>query len=260
MGGIAGGFAGSPTGTREIGRDISGKRKRSGGLGGPGVSPRGVERPRGGGGGRGGGGRGGGGVNLNLPGGGAGTSVNVQGPQRPNLPPINPQAEFDPNLEAYRDRYTGQLDDFKEGTGFAMDILTGQQQDVKGAAQEQAIAAAAQAGIPFDAQNWGAEYDRGTNASMAQEKLGREAMMFDALQGGLPTVSRPSEERFARLDLDLRRDLGESGDLLKRYGLDIGRYGKDIDAAVGSNNALLGFLSNLMGNVGSYRGGSYSYG
>ena len=260
MGGLAGGsFAGSPTGHREIGA-TTGKRKRSGGLGGGGVSPRGVEKkPRGHlGGGRGGGG--GGAINLSgLTTGG--TGVNVQGPQRPNLPPIDPQAEKDPELEAYAAKYGGHLTDLKEGTGFAMDVLTGQQQDMKMAAQENAMASAAQAGIPFDAGNWGAEYDRGTNAAMAEEKISREAALTKAYNEGLPTVSRPSEERFARMDLDLQRDLGESGDILKRYGIDVGKYGKDVDAAIGSNNALLGFLSNLMGSMSSsYSGGSYSYG
>ncbi len=265
MGGLGGGgFGGSPTGHAEIGYRPPSRRKRSKALGGGGVSDRGVEKPRDGGGrgggGRGGGGRGGGGgIDLtSLTGGG--TGVSVGGVERPDLPPIDPQAAKDPELEAYAQKYGGHITDLKEGTGFAMDVLSGQMQDQKQASQERAMASAAQAGIPFDAGSWGAEYDRGINSAMASEKLGREKMLTDAYQGGLPIVSRPSEERFARLDLDLKRDLGESGDILKRYGIDVGKYGKDVDAAIGSNNALLGFLSNLMGSVGSYSGGSYSYG
>lgn len=256
MAGLGGDYPGLPTGHSEIGYRPPGPKKRSGGLGGGGVVVPRSGQPKGGGGKK---KRGKGGGRINLP----STSVNVKGPDRPDLTPIDPQAEFDPDLEAYRDRYTSQLDDFKEGSGFAMDVLTGQQQDMKLAAQENAMSAAASAGIPFDAGQWGAEYDRGTNAAMAGEKLGREAMMFGALQGGLETVSRPSEERFARLDLDLRRDLGESSESLKRYGIDVGKYGKDVDAAIGSNNALLSFISSLMGSMSpssSYTGGSVSYG
>lgn len=268
MGGLGGGYAGLPTGTSEIGLDYAKKRKRSGGLGGGRVSPRGVEYTGGRGGGRGGGGRGGrgGGGGGGRGGGGGGgftgTGVNIQGPERPNLPPIDPQAPFDPELEANRDRYTGMLSDLEEGAGFSADVLAGQQADQKAAAQEQAMSAAAQAGIPFDAQNWGAEFDRGTNAAMAQEKLGREQMLIGARQGGLPTYQAAPDERFKRLSLDFQRDMGESGNILDRYRTDVSKYGTDVSAAVGSNNALLGFLSSLMGNLTpnmSIGGSSYNY-
>jgi len=263
MGGLAGGsFAGSPTGHREIGA-TTGKRKRSAGLGGGGVLAGGdrYEKPGGGGGGggRGGGGRGGGGrIDLSSMMTGRG-GVNVAGPERPNLPPIDPQAKVDPNLEAYRDLYGGHLEDLKEGTGFAMDVLSGQQADMKQAATEQAMASAAQAGIPFDAGSFGAEYDRGTNAAMAKEKLGREQLYGESVQKGLPIYSRPSEERFARLDLDLKRDMGEAGNILDRYKTDVGKYGTDVNAAIGSNNALLGFITSLMGNT-RVGGNTYQYG
>jgi len=268
MGGLGGGYAGAPTGHSEIGPISSKPKKRPGGLGG-GVTGGGrYEKP--GGGGRGGGGRGGGGgggggsidlSSMMMPGGG-GTGVNVAGPERPDLPAIDPQADFDPNLTGYADEYKGHLADLKAGTGFAADVLAGQQADQKAAATEQAAASAASAGIPFDAGSFGAEFDRGTNAAMAQEKIAREQMVTGAYQGGLPLVSRPSEERFARLDLDLKRDLEESGDILDRYKTDVGKYGTDVNAAIGSNNALLGFLSSLMGNMTSMStgGNSYNYG
>lgn len=256
---------GAPTGHSEIGPISSKPKKRPGGLGGVVVDGGRYEKPKGkggGGGGRGGGGRGGGSIDLGsmmMPGGGV---RGVAGPERPDLPAIDPQANFDPNLTGYADEYKGHLADLKAGTGFASDVLAGQQADQKAAATEQAAASAASAGIPFDAGSFGAEFDRGTNAAMAQEKIAREEMVTGAYQGGLPLVSRPSEERFARLDLDLKRDLGESGDILDRYKTDVGKYGTDVNAAIGSNNALLGFLSSLMGNMTSMSSGgnNYNYG
>ncbi len=87
---------------------------------------------------------------------------------------------------------------------------------------------------------------------MAQEKLGREAMLTQAFQGGLPIVSMPSQERFARLDLDLQRDLGESGAILDRYRTDVNKFGVKGNLALGSNNALLAFLGNLYGSMGQF--------
>jgi len=196
------------------------------------------------------------------------SAVNVKGPERPGLPPIDPQAAFDPELQAYAQKYGGHLEDLKEGTGFAMDAMREQMENRRAAARESAEASAVQAGIPFNASTWEAEYDRGINSAMAQEKVGREAQLTQAYQGGLPIVSRPSDERFARLDLDLRRDMGEAGNILDRYKTDVSKYGTDVQAAIGSNNALLGFLSSLMGTMGnmmpnmnlSAGGGSYRYG
>ena len=201
-----------------------------------------------------------------LPTGGSG--VAVKGPERPKLPEIDPQAAFDPELQAYAQKYGGHLEDLKEGTGFAMDTMRESMENRRAAARESAMASAAQAGIPFNASTWEAEYDRGINSAMAEEKVGREAQLTQAYQGGLPIISQPSEERFSRLGLDLSRDMGEAGNILDRYRTDVSKYGTDVQAAIGSNNALLGFLSSMIGNFSnmmpnmsmSAGAGSYRYG
>jgi predicted lipid-binding transport protein (Tim44 family) len=84
---------------------------------------------------------------------------------------------------------------------------------------------------------------------MAQEKLGREAMMTQAYTQGLPIIGEPASERFNRLELDLRRDVADSESVLDLYGRDIQKYGIDMQAAVAANNALMSFYSQLMGGM-----------
>jgi len=168
---------------------------------------------------------------------------------RPKLPPIDPQARFDPNLEAYRDRYLGHITNLETGTGHAMDVLRGQQQNALEADVERARQAAAASDIPFNEAEFRAEQARGVNAAMAQEKLGREAMMTQAYTQGLPIIGEPASERFNRLELDLRRDVADSESVLDLYGRDIQKYGIDMQAAVAANNALMSFYSQLMGGM-----------
>lgn len=203
---------------------------------------------------------GGGGGGLSLPTGGGGAQPgNVP---RPELPPIDPQAPFDPELEAYRERYKGHLEGLETGTGHAMDVLRGQQQDSLEADVERARQAAAASGIPFNEAEFRSEAARGINAAMAQEKLGREAMMTQAYTQGLPIIAEPASERFNRLELDLRRDVADAESVLDLYGRDIQKYGIDMSAATAANNALMAFYTNLMsGMMGgiSNMGGNINY-
>jgi len=232
---------------QEIGIFGGGPQKPSGGLGGGGVSHLPKPAPAATGGGKGKG-------KITMP---KMAPIAANAPPRPELPPIDPQAPFDPELEAYRERYKGHLGNLEEGTGYAMDVLRQGQQDAGEAEIERMRASAAQAGIPFDETQARAELQRGTNAAMAQEKLGREKMMTGAYDVGRGITALPAEERFARLDLDLQRDVAESEGVLDLYGRDIQRYGTDMAAATARNQALMGFYNNLMsgmfgmmGNIG----------
>jgi hypothetical protein len=200
-----------------------------------------------------------GGMGGGMGGGGGVPAGNVP---RPDLPPIDPQAEFDPELEAYREQFKGHLGNLEQGTGHAMDVLRGGQQDALEADVERARQSAAASGIPFNEAEFRSEASRGINASMAQEKLGREAMMTQAYTQGLGIIAEPASERFNRLELDLRRDVADSESVLDLYGRDIQKYGVDMAAATAANNALMSFYSQLMGGmmsgIGSV-GGNISY-
>jgi len=200
-----------------------------------------------------GGGGGGGGGGISLPRGGGGGGPKPGDIPRPDLPPIDPQANFDPELEAYRERFRGHLGNLESGTGYAMDVMRGQQQDQLEADVERARQAAAASGIPFDEAQFRSEGARGINSAMAQEKLGREQMMTDAYARGLPIIAEPASERFNRLELDLRRDVADAESVLDLYGRDIQKYGIDMNAATAANNALMQFYSSLMsGMFGSF--------
>jgi len=193
---------------------------------------------------------------------GGGGGIPAGDVKRPKLPPIDPQAEFDPELEAYREQFKGHLGNLEQGTGHAMDVLRGGQQDALEADVERARQSAAASGIPFNEAEFRSEASRGINASMAQEKLGREAMMTQAYTQGLGIIAEPASERFNRLELDLRRDVADSESVLDLYGRDIQKYGVDMAAATAANNALMSFYSQLMGGmmsgIGSV-GGNISY-
>lgn len=192
----------------------------------------------------------------------------IEGPDRPDLPPIDPQAPFDPNLEAYRDRYLGNISNLEQGTGYAMDVMRGQQQDQLEADVKRAREAAAAQGIPFNEAEFRAEASRGINAAMANEKLGREQLVNQAYTSGLPIIAEPASERYNRLALDLQRDTTEGAQLLQRYGIDVSKYGSELSAAVAANNALYNLYASLMsgmfgmmGNFGSsVNMGSVDYG
>lgn len=193
---------------------------------------------------RGGGGRGG-------PGGGGWRPGSVE---RPNLTPINPQAEYDPEMaRALADQraYQGNL---LEGAGQHMDVMVGRMADQLEAQVAQARAGAQAAGIPFDEAAFRAQAQRDLNAGMVQEKSNREATYGEALKTGGQMAGAQAGERTQRMDIDLRRDVSENELALDRYGRDIQKYGIDAQASTAANNAILDFWSRLMSGMFSQMG------
>jgi hypothetical protein len=184
-------------------------------------------------------------------------------PERPQLPPIAPVGEERPEHAALRERYTGFGEDIKAGTGFAMDVLEGQQQDRMEAQIEQAREQHAALGIPFDEKAYRAELQRGVNAAMAGEKLGRE-QLYQAHLSDIAPVTAGAEYAQAEKGIDLQRDVAEQAGVLDRYGIDVGKYSTDVQAAARANEMLMDFYKSLMGgmmNFGpSYSGGSVRFG
>jgi hypothetical protein len=193
-----------------------------------------------------GGGGGGGGGKISLPGGGGGGGgTKVKEPPKPKPVPIDPQAPEDPRLTKFAADYTQHGEDLESGTGYAMDVLRGQQQDSMEAELDRMRAAAANAGVPFDETQARAELQRGINAAMAEEKLGREKMMTDWYQGGVDVMRSPMDERFTRLRLDLERDIAEAGQNVDIHKLLYDKYGIDVNAASTYDRALLALYGNL---------------
>lgn len=186
--------------------------------------------------------------------------------QRPNLTPIDPQAAYDPQIAEQLARQRSYTGDLKAGTGFAMDVLTGQQRDIGNAQLMEAEQAAAQAGVPFNRAQFIMEQQRGLHGAMAGEKLAREQMVGQAIGAESGVAQGQAEERTSRLGLDLRRDVAENELALERYGKDIQKYGVDAQAATAANNALMDFYSRLASGMfsmvgqigGSFGGGSIS--
>lgn len=231
---VSAGSAPCPPGCQEVGRAIGG------GRGGSCCCPPG--------GARGGGGAGG-------PGGGGWRPGSVE---RPNLTPINPQAEYDPEMaRALADQraYQGNL---LEGAGQHMDVMVGRMADQLEAQVAQARAGAQAAGIPFDEAAFRAQAQRDLNAGMVQEKTNREQTYGEALKAGGQMAGAQAGERTQRMDIDLRRDVSENELALDRYGRDIQKYGIDAQASTAANNAILEFWSRLMGGMFNSLGGSMS--
>ena len=213
---------------------------------------------------------GGGGLNFSTPGipaAGGGAAWSASAVERPSLTPIDPQAAYDPEIAAQLARQRSYTGDLKAGTGFAMDVLTGQQRDVNEAQMREAEQAAAQAGIPFDKARFLMEQQRGLQGAMATEKLGREQMVGQAIGAESGVAQGEAGERTERLGLDLKRDVVENELALDRYGRDIQKYGIDAQAATAANNSLMDFYSRLttgafsaIGNIGGNQSNSYSYG
>jgi hypothetical protein len=180
----------------------------------------------------------------------------LTGPERPNLPPIDPTGQERPEHEALRERYTGFGEDLKGGTGFAMDVLTGEMTDRMEAQIEQAREQHAQMGIPFDADAYRAELQRGVNSAMAQEKLGREELYQQHLATTAP-VTAGADYAQAEKGIDLERDQAEMRGVLERYGIDVSKYGTDVQAATRANEMLMDFYKTLMSGMMS--GPSFGY-
>jgi hypothetical protein len=183
----------------------------------------------------------------------------ITGPESPALPPIEPVGEERTEHAELRDRYTGFGEDLKEGTGFAMDVLTGAQTDRMEAQIEQAREQAAALGIPFDEASYRAELQRGVNAAMAEEKLGREGLYQEHLATTAP-ITAGADYAQAEKGIDLERDVAEQEGVLDRYGTDVGKYGYELQAATRANEMLMDFYKSLMTGYGtSFTGGNVTF-
>jgi hypothetical protein len=196
----------------------------------------------------------GGGFPGGFPGGGAGGGTYQPSTlQRPNLTPIDPQAAYDPEIARQLARQRSYTGDLQAGTGFAMDVLTGQQRDVGESQMREAEQAAAQAGIPFDRGAFLASQQRGLHGAMATEKLQREQMVGDAIGAESGVAQGQAGERTDRLGIDLRRDMGENELALDRYGIDAA-------AATAANNALMDFYGRMTSGMFGMMGSALSMG
>lgn len=178
---------------------------------------------------------------------------------RPDLAPINPQANYDPEIANELAAQRAHTSDLKAGTGFAMDVLAGGQRDLQNAQMAEAEQAAASAGIPFDRSRFLMEQQKGQNSAMAQEKLGREQMVGQSLAQSAQVANQQAGERDTRLGISEDSQKAQNEELLQRYGTDVQKYGVDANAATAANSALMGFYSDLMRGVFSAAGGSGSY-
>jgi hypothetical protein len=189
-------------------------------------------------------------VTNQVTGTGGGTTTTTGQPiPRPTLNPIKPQAEVDPSLAANRQRYEAYQANLESGAGHSMDVLTGTQKDNLDAQVEQARSAAASQGIPFDEATFRAQAQKGINSAMAGEKLGREKMIGESYTQGLGVETAPASERNQRLGIDQQSQIATNDAQARMYGLDIGKYGIDVNAATSANNALLDFYRQLMGGM-----------
>jgi hypothetical protein len=186
--------------------------------------------------------------------------------QRPDLTPINPQAAYDPEINAQLARQRANTEELKAGTGYAEDVAVGAERDQLQAQMREAEQAAAQAGIPFDKARFLMEAQRGQGARRAQSTLNREQQVGAAIGAESGVAQGQAEERNTRLGIDLQRDTTENELALDRYGRDIQKYGIDAQAATAANNALMDFYSRLTSGVfgaigqigGSASGGNFS--
>jgi len=207
-----------------------------------------------------------GGMSMSLPslpsGTGGAAAWTPSAVERPALTPVDPQAAYDPEIANQLARTRSYTDDLKAGTGFAMDVLTGQQRDLQNSQLMEAEQAAAQAGIPFDRNRFIMEQQRGIHGAMAQEKLGREQMVGASIGAESGVATAQAGERTDRLGIDLNRDVAENELALKRYGTDIEKYRVDAQAATAANSALMDFYTRLTSGIfsmaGSVGGGNYS--
>lgn len=181
-----------------------------------------------------------------MPGGSGWTPSNVE---RPNITPINPNAEYDPEMAASLAKMRGHETNLEQGSGHAMDVLTGRQADQLEAQVAQAKASAAAAGIPFDEAAFRATAMRGINSAMADEKANREKALSEQYKTTGQMAGAQAGERNQRLEQDYKTQLSNNELLLDRYGRDIQKYGVDAQAATAANNALMSFYSQLMGGL-----------
>jgi len=187
--------------------------------------------------------------------------------ERPALTPIDPQAAYDPEMQATLASQRAYASDLKRGTGFAADVMTQQTRDTLESELQQAKAGALAQGIPFDEQAFRTGGLQSINRAQADVTLGREAQLGEALRTEGGQVGALAGERTTRKDLDLRRDVAENELAIDRYGRDIQKYSTDAAAATAANNALLDFYSRLTSGIfnaasasANIGGNSYSFG
>ena len=183
----------------------------------------------------------------------------VAGLDRPELPSISPTGSERPEHIALRERYTGFGEDLKAGTGFAMDALQQRLRDQEDAQVEMARANANELGIPFDEASFRAELQRGVNAAMVEEKLGREQLYQSHLSDIAPVLAGANYAQGEK-QIDLSRDLGEQEGILQRYATDVNRYGTELSAATRANEMLMDFYKTLMSGMMSFGGSSFTGG
>jgi hypothetical protein len=135
-----------------------------------------------------------------------------------------------------------------------MDVLLGQNRDQMEAQIAQMRQGAAQQGIPFDEAAARAELQRGVNAAMAKEKLGREQQLTQAYGQAPGIIGANEAAREGRWKIGQGGDIATMGAGLDVYKTQAGMYGNELDAATSANNALLGFLSNLYSGMFSSMG------
>jgi hypothetical protein len=173
--------------------------------------------------------------------------------QRPNLTPINPQAEYDPEIAKQLARQRANTEDLKAGTGFAEDVAVGAERDVTEAQIREAEQGAAQAGIPFDRGQFLMEAQRGQALRRTESTRNREQQAAAALRDESGVAQGQAAERTDRLGIDLRRDMGENELVLDRYRT-------DAQVATAANNALMDFYgrmtSGMFGMMGQIGGGA----
>jgi hypothetical protein len=188
---------------------------------------------------------------IELPGGlptvpGGGAAPTITQPTAPTLSPIKPTAEYDPEIAKALAAQRGYTERLESGTGHAQDVmLTGMNDQIE-AQVAQARAAAEAANIPFDEGQYRALLQQGVNTGLAQEKIGREKMIGEAIGAASGVATQQAAERNARLGIDLSAQMGTGSQLLQRYGIDVSKYGTDIQAATAANNALLEFYARIL--------------
>jgi hypothetical protein len=180
---------------------------------------------------------------------GAGTGV---APVKPGAPQLERAREIGPGvpeLERMGQGYEAQLRNLEAGTGHSMDVMLGAQTDNAEAQIDQMRQAAAQQGIPFDEQAARAQLQRGVNSAMAQEKLGREKLTLDAYGQAPGIIGANEQARQGRWQIGSGNDNERNRALNEQYGTQANMYGEELSAANSANNALLSFMSNLMGSA-----------
>ena len=185
-------------------------------------------------------------------GGGAGGGGGTWAPStvaRPELTPINPTAEYDPEMAKALAEQRGFTSDLKSGTGHVMDVMTQRMADNLESQVIQARSAAEGAGIPFDEASFRSQAQRDINAGLATEKLGREGLIGESIGASTSAAGAQAGDRATRLGIDLSAKSTTEQQKLARYGIDVTKYGVDAQAATAANNALLSFYSQLMGGM-----------